>query len=336
MSKRGDAYLKFYQRMFVPGSMRVGATGIEQLSGTLMPKSGTAGTGVDTAPKGSIYTDTTRGTTWVNEGTKAAPYWSPTNADQPGLYSIHAPNFVASDISAEADSNTSVVLAPHGWTLLGDGLHENDSGALLAAASVQGVPGPLRLSSSAAAQGDLCALSTPIVSSEGIYQLDDNDMAVIDVVLSNFSAITARVIYVGFSGLAIAGQTDVVTGATTITTLVEDDLIGLYMASTASDPNRIIAAHNTSNGAVNQDYSAITALNTGVDMAAAGTAQRLRVEVDADGAFRMFIDKALVFTQVAATMLVTQELNALVYVSPTTTTQAELDIFSASFHMGVS
>ena len=333
MAKRGFGILKRYQREFIPSSLRVGDTGIEQLSGTLMPKSGTAGDGVGTAPKGSIYTDTTRGTTWVNEGTKAAPYWTPTSPEQPGLYSITAPNFEGSTAKAEANTDTSQVLN-NGWIALGDGIHETDSG-LVKQASTQGVPGPMRISSSASAGGDLCGLATPIVSSAGIYQPDDNDMAVIDVLLSSVSALTARIIYVGFSGLCPAEQTDVVTAATTTTTTVEADLAGLYMASTATDADRIITAHETG-GAGSQDFSVLTDLNTGVNMPAAGTAKRFRVEIDADGGFRTFLAKALVFTGDAAELDVDEELNALVYVSPTTTTQAEIDVFNASFYMGVS
>lgn len=334
MSGRGDAYLKFYQRLFVPGSFRHGATGVEELSGPLMPKSGTAGDGVGSAPLGSLYRDTTRGTLWVNEGTKAAPYWSPVSLDQSGLYSISAPHFVASDAKAEADTGTSLVLQPSGWTALGDGIHETDAGLVLQA-SVQGVPAPMRLSSSATAGGDLTALCTPVVSGAGIYQPDDNDMAVIDVSIASVGALTARIIYTGFSGLAPVGQTDVVTAATTVTTTVEADLAGLYMASTATDADRIIAAHETG-GAGTQDFAVLTDLNTGINMPAAGTRIRKRVEVDGDGGFRMFLDKALVFTGDAAELDVDEQLNGLVYISPTTTTQAEIDVFNANFYMGVS
>lgn len=335
MARRGHAIQKFYQRMFVPGSMRVGATGVEQLSGPLMPKSGTAGDGVGSAPLGSIYTDTTRGIRFVNEGTKAAPYWTPVSYDQPGLYAINAPHFFDHEEKAEANTDTSEELAPSGWTLVGDGIHENDSGALVQTAT-QGDPGALRLSSSAAAAGDLCALSTPVVSGAGIYQPDDNDMAVIDVNLASVGALTARIIYLGFAGIVAEGETDVVTAATTVTTLTQNDVAGLYMASTATDPDRIIAAFSKAGTPSTQDYAVITGLNTGVNMPAAATALRFRAEVDGDGAIRLFLAKALVFTGAAATLAVDQELNALVYVSPTAATQAEIDVFRASFYMGVS
>ncbi len=332
---RGDAYLKFYQRLFTLGSIRHGATGVEELSGTLMPKSGTAGDGVGTAPKGSLYRDVTRGTLWVNEGTKAAPYWSPITPNQPGLYSIDAPHFFDSEGKIESNTDTSEELTPSGWTALGDGIHETDSGVLVQTAT-QGDPGALRLSSSAAAAGDLCALSTPVVSGAGIYQPDDNDMAVIDVNIASVSALTARIIFCGFAGIVAVSETDVVTAATTTTTLTQNDIAGLYMASTATDADRIISAFSKAGTPGTQDFSAITALNTGVNMPAAGTALRFRAEVDGNGAIRLFLAKALVYTGAAATLAVDQELNALVYVSPTTTTQAEIDILRASFYMGVS
>ena len=335
MARRGFGILKRYQREFIPGSLRVGDTGIEHLSGTLMPKSGTAGDGVGTAPLGSIYTDTTRGIRFVNEGTKAAPYWTPVSYDQPGLYAINAPHFFDSEEKIESNTDTSEELTPSGWTALGDGIHETDSGVLVQTAT-QGDPGALRLSSSAAAAGDLCALSTPVVSSAGIYQPDDNDMAIIDVLLSSVSALTARIIYAGFAGIVAVGETDVVTAATTTTTLTQNDIAGLYMASTATDADRIISAFSKAGTPGTQDFSAITALNTGVNMPAAGTALRFRAEVDGNGAIRLFLAKALVYTGAAATLAVDQELNALVYVSPTTTTQAEIDVFNASFYMGVS
>lgn len=332
MAKRGDAMLKFYQRLFVPGSLRVGATGIEQLSGTLMPKSGTAGDGVGTAPKGSIYTDTTRGIRFVNEGTKAAPYWTPVSLDQPGLFAIDAPSFLGSDSKAVADGGTSVVLAPSGFTVLGDGVHEADSGAVVQAAA-ENIPPPIRLTTSDAI-GDLAALATPVVAGAGLYQPDANDMAIIDVELTNVTDILERIVYVGFAGIVAVGESDVVVAATTVTTLNQNDVAGLYMDSTATDADRIIAAFSKAGTPATQDFSVLTDLNTGVNMAAAGTAQRFRVEVDGDGAIRMFIAKALVFTGAAATLAVNQELNALVYVSPTTTTNSDIDVLRATFVMG--
>ena len=332
--------MPFWERVFrgaiaVRGPIKFGTvTGPVLITGALFPKSGTSGTGAGYAPKGSIYSETTRGTTWQNEGTQASPYWSPTSFDQPGLIAIHAGDFAGSDTKAEADTATSAVLGPHGFTILGDGVHETDSGALLAGSPAEGLLQALRLSSSATAGGDLCALSTPVVSGAGIYQPDQHGMALFDVELTNISALTARIVFMGFAGIVAVGETDVVTAATTVTTLTQNDIAALYMASTATDADRIIAAFSKAGTPSTQDYAVLTDLNTGVNMAAAGTAQRFRVEVDADGAVRMFIAKVLVFTGAAATLAVNQELNALVYASPTTTTQAEIDILRASFVMG--
>ncbi len=316
----------------VLGDLWSGATSVMQLSAPGFPASGPTGAGAGDAPAGSVYTDTTRGTLWVNVGSLASPYWVPRSFDQDGLFAINAPDFLGSDGKALADVATSVVLAPSGFTVLGDGVHEGDSGAVVQAAA-ENIPPPIRLTTSDAI-GDLAALCTPIVAAAGIYQPDANGMAIMDVLLTNVTDLLDRIVYVGFSGLAPAGQTDVVTAAGTVTTNVEPDLAGLYMDSTATDADRIIAAHNAGGATASVDYAVTTELNTGVDMAAAATAQRLRVEIDGDGGFRMFIAKAQVLSKVAATLDVDEELNALVYVSPTTTSVSELDVLRAFFVMG--
>lgn len=334
MTLQVPSYEVIPRALAVKGPIRFGQGGDTSfIQGAEFPKSGPSGDGAGHAGPGSTYFDRTRQTLWVNEGTRLSPYWSPVSFDQPGMVSIHTSDFLTSDGKAEADTGTSVILGPHGWTVLGDGVHETDSGAVVQGAA-EGNKGAIRLSSSAMAAGDLAALCTPIVAGAGIYQPDQHGMGVIDVDLTNVAAITTRIVYVGFSGIAAAGQTDVITGATTVTTLVENDLAGLYMASTLTDADRIIAAWNAANGAATQDFSVITALNTGINMAAAATAQRFRGEIDGDGALRLFIDKAQVFSVPAGTMELDQELNALVYVSPTTTTQAEIDVLRASFVMG--
>ena len=307
------------------------------IRGAGFPTSGTSGTGAQAASRdqyagpGSIYIDTTRMTEWINEGTAASPYWTPTSPDQPGLISVSAKDFRGSDSKANNDSATSVALAPSGWTVLGDGVHETDSGAVVQVTETDGRT-PIRVTTSDAA-GDLAALAYAIVSAGGPYQPDVNGLAILDCILTNVSAITARIVGIGFVGLAPVGLTDPVTAATTITTLVNDDLALLYMASTAGDPNRIIAAHNKSDAAGTQDYSSDTDLNTGVDMAAAGTKQRFRVEIGADGDMRGFIDKVEVFDQPIA-VDVDDPLNALIYISPTTSTLAIMDVARADFYMG--
>lgn len=294
------------------------------------PKSGTAGTFAGEIGVGDLLVDTANGVVFVNEGTSASPYYTPLPNQSP-LVQIGAEGFLGSTGKALADTATSVVLSPSGLTVLGDGVHEGDSGAVVQGAEANGQV-PIRLTTSDAA-GDLAGLFTPVVAGAGIYQPDTNQLGVIDCRLTNVTNILTRIVGVGFLGLAPVGTTDPVTGATTITTLVDDDLALLYMASTATDADRIIAAYNAGNGAATQDYSSLTDLNTGVNMAAAATYQRFRVEVDADGGVRMFVDKALVFTGAAATLDVDEELNAGVYVSPTTTTGVSIDVASALFTM---
>ena len=294
------------------------------------PKSGTAGTFAGQIGVGDLLLDTTNGVLWFNEGTKASPYYSPAG-EQPGLISIVAPHFAGSEGKALSDTATSVVLGPHGWTVLGDGVHEADSGAVVQAAA-EGIMPTIRLTTSDAI-GDLAGLCTPVVGSAGIYQPDANKLAIIDVDLTNVSDLADRIVLVGFAGIVAVGETDVVVAATTITTLNQNDVACLYMDATATDVDRIIAAFSKAGTPATQDFSVLTELNTGVNMAVAATAQRFRVEVDEDGGVRMFIDKVLVFTGAAATLAVDQELNALLYISPTTTTNVSADILRAAFHM---
>ncbi len=315
------------------------------IRGAGFPSSGSAGTGAQAATRdqycgpGSIYIDTTRMTEWINEGSAASTYWTPTSPDQPGLVSISAKDFKGSDDKAVANGDTSAVLSPSGWTVLGDGVHENDSGAVVQVTEIGGRT-PIRLSSSAAASGDLAALGFVIVAAAGPYQPDENDIGILDCVLTNVSAITARILGLGFIGLAPVGFTDPVTGSGTTSTLTLDDMAVMYAASTASDADRFIVAHSKSDDNSSQDYSSLTDLNTGVDMAAAATKQRLRIEigpVDSTGAIvpmRAFIDKVLVAT-VANAVDESEELNPVIWISPTTTTIAIVDISRADFYMGI-
>ena len=67
-------------------------------------------------------------------------------------------------------------------------------------------------------------------------------------------------------------------------------------------------------------------MDTGTAVAVAGTYQRLRVEVDADGVMRTFIDKVLESTSAAAAVDVDEELNPQLYIETSTAGAMVLDL----------
>lgn len=294
-------------------------TGVAFISGSGSPKSGTSGTGVKVAGKGSMYSDVSNGSLWTNEGTSGAPYWSPVggiNGAGGGLWGVET-DFRDGVGTALAATDGSVTVAGSGLRIFGQGIAETDSGAVANAAGEGGTT--MRLTTT-----DEVAHTVAIGTAAGVYQPDQHGMGLIDVEVSNATAITLRGMGVGFVGLAADAFDPPITTATTVTTLVLDDLFLLHFNVGYTDVDRYFVGHNKSDAAATQSTAA-GGRDTGVDVAAAGTYQRLRVEIDADGAGRIFIDKSLVFSA-AAMVDVDEELSPVLYLESTSTAVKSLDV----------
>ena len=200
-------------------------------------------------------------------------------------------------------SGTVLTIAGSGVRVYGLGVEINDSGVVIQAAGEGGRNARLTTTNEA---GKLCAIGMDA----DVMQPDQHQLLVVDVKLTNVSAITNRAMFVGFLGVAGATLAPAVTGAGTTATLVQDDLAGLWFDTGLTDVDRIFAVHNKSDADASQDLSADG--DTSVNIAAAGTFQRFRVEIAADGDMLAFIDKVQVYSQAIA-LDVDEECTPVVY-----------------------
>ena len=282
------------------------------------PRSGTTGgTGRDDVERGDILVDKTNGgVVYVNEGTKASPYWTPVSYDQAALFGVHADfrDFVGVAI---AGSTASVTLAGSGLRVFGQGHAENDSGLVVRTAAEGGNLGRLITTDE---DLHLLALGMEV----DVMQPDQHKLLVIDVELTNVSAITLRSMFIGFLGIAGDAMDPALAGATTVATLNQNDLAGLYQDVGFSDADAFFGVHNKSNAAATQDLTADG--DTGpTNIAAAGTFQRFRVELNAAADMTCFIDKVEVYTQAIA-LDVDEECTPVMYVESTSSATKSVDV----------
>lgn len=282
---------------------------------TTPPASGTSGTLAGTARAGDLLIDTSSGVLYVNEGDETTPYWSPAGFDQAGLFGVHT-DFRDQAGKAIADTAAEAVIPGSGLRVFGQGIEQTDSGLVAQAAGEGGIVGRLI----ATDQADHLAA---VGMDAGVMQPDQHGRLVIDVEFTNVSAITLRGIFCGFLGTAADALDPAVTAATTVATLVQDDLAGLLAHVGFTDGDRFFGVHNKSDEAATQDLTADG--DTAVDLAAAATYQRLRVEIAADGAMVAFIDKAQVYSEAAA-LDADEEVAPVFYLESTSTATKSADI----------
>ena len=253
--------------------------------------------------------DTTNMVAYTNEGTAASPYWSPVSFDQQGLAAWES-NFKDGVGKAIADTNATVVLAGSGLRVFGQGIAETDSGLTIAQTAETGPLSSLITTNEASHVAAIGVGDTALV-----YQPDVNGPFVIDVQVTNLTDILTRAVFIGFIGAAVDALDPVVTGAAVTLTLVLDDLAGLLMDSRLTDAAGLMAAHNKSNEAATLLVSA-TGVDTGTDMAAAGTSQRFRVEISAAGVMTCFADKVQI-ASIAASLDADEEVTPVLYIEST-------------------
>lgn len=279
------------------------------------PNSGTSGTLAGFATPGALAWDITNGVMYVNEGTQLSPYWTPVGFDQAPLFGVHN-DWRDSVGVALAGSAASVVLAGSGVRVFGQGAAENDSGAVAQTAGEGGTE--MRLTTT-----DEAAHTIALGMEAGVMQPDQHGTLVIDIELSNVSAITLRSMFIGFAGLAADALDPIVTGSTTTATLVQDDLAGMFFDVGLTDADRLYGVHNKSNANATQDLTADG--DTSTDIAAAGTYQRLRVEIAVDGDLTCFVDKAQVYSQAVA-LDVDEECSPVFYIESTSAATKSVDV----------
>lgn len=275
--------------------------GARIFDGTGFPQSGAGGTGLrdeQGAPKGSFYVDAATGTVFQNEGTKFVPYWTPVSFDQRGLFGAYE-DFRGGVQLAGVSATTATVTLASGLRVHGEGIAEVDSG-LAVATTDQGHVGTFSTTDEALHTIQV-GFGSGTVST---MKPNVNGTMVIDAFISQSSANTERHFFFGFSTAPADNNAPILVGGTTTITIgntIGDDFAGLYFSSALTASGTWHAPYDKAN--TNATLTSTSFLTTGsVAVAAAGTYQRLRVEVDTDGAFRMFINKAEVATGAAGSL----------------------------------
>lgn len=299
----------------MPNASRITGSRLRPWQYAGAPSSGTSGTLVNEAEAGAVLWDTTNGVQFVNEGTRTSPYWTPTSFDQRALWGVWT-DFRDQAGAALASTAVEVIVPGSGLRIFGQGIDETDAGLVVQAAGEGGSVGRLTTT-------DETAHTLAIGMEAGVMQPDQHQLLVLDVELTHVSAITTRSMFAGFLGLAADALDPAVTGSTVTATLVQDDLAGVIFDTGFTAASRLYAVHNKSDEAATQTVT--TDGDTGVNIATAGTYQRIRVEISAAGAMTVFVDKAQVYNR-AACLDADEECSPAVYIQSLSAAVKSMDV----------
>lgn len=314
--------------------------GVNMFSGDGFPKSGTSGTGVDSFGNGpgvgSLYIDKNTGTVFVNEGTNAggvaSPYWYPVSMDQRSLVGISSDfhNFTTQDGTSTA---SNIVDPGTGLKTFGQGLEVNDADTAMTVSYPIG--GPLLTFGTTNEANHSSSLGLP--GTAGLWKPATNGGMVVEANFTGITDIVTRAFILGFQGDANGAQEEaldpIATGLTTTITFsavgsAGDNIAALIMDSRLTAASTIFALNNKADAAASQTTT-VAALTVAATMPAAATYSRWRIEVDADGTARYFVDKVLVKT--VASALTTTVAHKPVFQQVNTTTTASLQCGLRSF-----
>lgn len=298
---------------FRPGhAVRVGAIDFGTVQMTEVdgfPKSGSADSLIDhfgnSLAAGSLVVDKNTGVVFINEGTAAASYWTPVNFQQRGLLGWYE-DFRDGVGKALADTAATATKAGTGLRIHGQGVAENDSGVVVS----MDEGGPVATLTTTDEDEHTLVLSFGTGTSP-LFQPDQNQVITFDAIVAQKTAITLRAFFFGFCGSAADALDPVANGATVTISFADtiaDDIAGFFQDVGLTDADGIFCIHDKGNANASIATTA-TGVDPSVTMAAAGTYQRFRVEVDADGAVRMFVNKALVASFAAGTLDVDEEIH---------------------------
>jgi hypothetical protein len=305
--------------------------GVRIFDGSGFPSSGTTGSGiaVNGGPDlGSVYIDSDTGTQFVNEGTRTSPYWTPLSMDQRDLVGVIT-DF--SKNTGRAGSATTAFSYDNGVRYFGQGVEVNDADTAVTISYP--LDGPLATVGTTNEASHVTALGYG--GTAGLWRPDRNGVMVIEATFTGITDIVTRAFFLGFSGDAdgaMANEIDpVVTGSTTTLTFsavgtAGDNCHGLLMDSRLTAASTLFLATNAANAAATQT-TASAALTVAGSVPAAATYVRLRVEIDAAGALRAFVNKVEVKKVASGAATITKVLCPIFSQENTTTT--------ASLQMGV-
>lgn len=280
------------------------------------PSSGTSGTLAGFAGPGELLLDITNHVLFVNEGTQASPYWTPVGLGQARLFGVFH-DFRDRVGEPLADTDAALIVAGSGLRVFGQGIAESDSGLVVQTAGEGGSVGRLTTT-------DEDAHTIAIGMEAGVMQPDQHKILVVEAELAHATAITLRAMGIGFIGTAADALDPPVTGATVTTTLVQDDAAGMFFDVGFTDADRLYAFHNKSDAAASQAVTS-GSRDTGVDIPAAGTFCRLRVEIDVLGNMLLFKDKAQVGS-IALALDADEECSPVLWLESTSAAVKSMDV----------
>lgn len=287
----------FEGNLQVEGTLQV--TGNTQLSTLFtlngIPLSGsTEGSFKGEAEPGALCQDTTNMSLYMNEGTKASPYWTPLSSvyGNGGGFNGGARmvSLQHSDVVAVTGSDSSVTLSS-GVRVFGQGHNENGTG--LVDVSASGTIGPLKQLITASSPPAL-AVALGMGTSTPIHQPDTNGNIVIDIEFTNNTAISDRSLFCGFIGTAADAKDQTATSSSTTITFVDDDLAGAFLDTDLTSADSIYFISNKSSAASSVETTgsingqAVDILET---IPAAATFTRWRIQCNRTGGVTFFINK---------------------------------------------
>lgn len=285
------------------------------------PSSGPTGTGAGTfAWPASFHYATVSKTFWKNEGTLASPYWTPADiTTQRGIIGWDS-EFANNVGKAHANIDTVTDLG-QGLKVSGQGIAEADSGLVITNSEL-GRIGRITTTDEANHTVTLSPVGT-----SPMFQPDTHGPFAVEVDLAMVSAITLRGLFVGFCGANSDEMDPVATGDTVTVTFpatLGDDLAGIFMDARLTLAARLMCINVKDDAAATQLVTE-AGVNSGVDMPAAATYGRYRVECDAAGNVRYFFNKVQIGYRALALAL-TEEVSPLVQLISTSTAVKAADI----------
>ena len=234
------------------------------------PFSGTGGALAGQIASGDYLKDITNDILYVNEGSKASPYYTPVGYDQANLLAWRT-DFRDGVGKPHANTDASTTLVGSGIRIHGQGIAEVDAGVVVTIAE-GGALARLTITDEAS---HLLAIGTD----GGVFQPDQHGgLLVVDTEFNVLTDIVNKTVAVGFIGLAANALDPPITNSNTVITLVQDDLALLFMDDDLTDAAGLFLAHNKADAAATVATSA-TGVDSGVDIAAVGTFARYRVEL---------------------------------------------------------
>jgi hypothetical protein len=207
-------------------------------------------------------------------------------------------------------------VTPQGLRIVGQGIAENDSGAI----AIAGGLGQRFTTTNEAAH--TIGLATPVA-----LQPDQSGPIRISALIS-LNNIATKSVFCGFTGAAVDALDPRVTGATTVLTLVDDDVAGLYFDANLGDDDRWFVPHNKGNASATIATTA-TGVDTGKDVVAA-TLTLVTVEIDADGHLHWVVSDSAGTSEgrIASALDADEEHAAVIYVTAEGAAVEELDILA--------